>query len=142
MTTPVQVIAAARGYLGVPWVHQGRSRRGVDCAGLVVMVARELGLTSFDVIGYARRPDGESLRAAIVEAGCVESDVQLGALLLMRFKREPQHVALVADHPAGGFSIVHALSTSRAVVEHRLDDAWRRRIVSAWELPGVTYRES
>ena len=140
MRAPQEVVAAARGYLGVPWVHQGRSMRGVDCAGLAVMVARALSLTDFDVIGYGRRPNGDALRQAIEDAGCVESEPQVGALLLMRFRREPQHVAIAADHPAGGLSIVHALSTSRAVVEHRMDDAWRRRIVSAWELPGVNYR--
>lgn len=139
MATPAQVIAAARAWVGVPWVHQGRSRRGVDCAGLVVMVARELGLSTFDVAGYGRRPQPDTLLDALLDAGCAQRDMQPGMLLLMRFRREPQHFALLADHPHGGLSIVHGLSTSGAVVEHRLDDAWARRIVSAWALPGVTY---
>ena len=48
------VVAQARAWLGTPWRHQGRSPRGVDCAGLVVLVARALGLADHDVAGYSR----------------------------------------------------------------------------------------
>ena len=46
MTTQAGVVtetfvAAARGYVGVPWRHLGRSRTGVDCIGLVLLAARE-----------------------------------------------------------------------------------------------------
>ncbi len=37
-------VAAARSWIGVPWAHQGRSRAGVDCIGLVVMAARDCWL--------------------------------------------------------------------------------------------------
>ena len=40
---PSAIVAAARTWLGVPWRHQGRTRQGVDCAGLVVLVGRGLG---------------------------------------------------------------------------------------------------
>jgi len=39
----LKVCAAARSYLGVPWVGQGRSRQGVDCSGLVIMAFRDAG---------------------------------------------------------------------------------------------------
>jgi cell wall-associated NlpC family hydrolase len=45
---PNAIIAAARSWLGVPWRHQGRTRQGVDCAGLVVLVGRGLGLDDYD----------------------------------------------------------------------------------------------
>jgi cell wall-associated NlpC family hydrolase len=35
------IVSAARSWLGVPWRHQGRTRQGVDCAGLVVLVGRK-----------------------------------------------------------------------------------------------------
>lgn len=141
MTTASAVIAAARSYLGVPWVHQGRSRQGLDCAGLAVRVARDLQLSDFDVFGYGRLPDGASLQRALEEARCTPYRLEPGALVLMRFRREPQHLAIVGDYLHGGLSLIHGLSTAAAVVEHRLDDAWRKRIVSAWAIPGVSYGE-
>ena len=54
------VVAQARTWLGTPWRHQGRSPRGVDCAGLVVLVARALGLADHDVAGYGRHSSGHS----------------------------------------------------------------------------------
>jgi cell wall-associated NlpC family hydrolase len=143
MTQPADIVAAdivatARRYLGVPWQHQGRSRLGLDCAGLAVLVARELHLSTFDIQGYGRRPQGDSLRRALQDAGCTPQPITLGALLLMRFGREPQHLAIVGDYPHGGLSLIHGLATSKAVVEHRLDDAWQRRIVSVWRFPGLS----
>ena len=49
---PDAIIAAARAWLGVPWRHQGRTRQGVDCAGLVVLVGREFGLAAYDTFAF------------------------------------------------------------------------------------------
>ena len=54
-----RLVAQARSYLGVPWRHQGRTRAGIDCAGLVVLVARDLGLTDYDSTAYGRRAQGQ-----------------------------------------------------------------------------------
>ena len=53
------IVAEARTWLGVPWRHQGRSRAGVDCAGLVVLVARALELADHDSTAYGRRAQGQ-----------------------------------------------------------------------------------
>lgn len=139
--TPRQVVETARSYMGVRWLHQGRTRRGLDCAGLVVVVAHELGLTSFDTASYGRMPEGGRLRALLREH-CHELPglaPRLGLLALMKFAAEPQHLAIVGDYPLGGFSLVHALTHSRRVVEHRFDAMWSGRLVSLYELPGVAY---
>lgn len=136
---PVHALtASARQWLDVPWVHQGRSRAGVDCAGLLVMLARKHHLTGFDVEGYARQPDG-TLEAAIASAGCTPGLLRVGALVCMRFNRLPQHVALITPYVHGGLAVLHALSTRGKVVEHRLDERWQRHICSTWALPGVNY---
>jgi cell wall-associated NlpC family hydrolase len=143
VTTPAEVIAHARTMLDVPFAHQGRGRTGVDCGGLAALTAKALGLSSFDVAGYARSPSGDSLVQAIIAAGCTPMPMQVGALALLRWdKRYPQHVALVTAYPAGGFALLHAYSVVGKVTEHRIDDKWMRRIVSTWALPGVTYGEA
>jgi cell wall-associated NlpC family hydrolase len=57
MAIRADIVAAARGWIGVPWRHQGRSRAGVDCVGLIVVVCRELGLSDYDSTVYGRDPD-------------------------------------------------------------------------------------
>lgn len=39
----LKICAAARTYAGVPWVGQGRSHQGIDCAGLIIMAYRDAG---------------------------------------------------------------------------------------------------
>jgi cell wall-associated NlpC family hydrolase len=39
------IVDTARGWLGVPYRHQGRRKdKGVDCVGLIIGVGAELGL--------------------------------------------------------------------------------------------------
>jgi len=141
MISPDEVVTVARSYMGVPWHHQGRNRAGMDCAGLIVCVAHDLSLSEFDTRDYGRLPSGDQMRSVLREH-CVElpaTALAPGLVALMRFETDPQHLAIVAPYLYGGFSIVHALVQSRRVVEHRLDDLWRSRIVALYQLPGVEY---
>jgi cell wall-associated NlpC family hydrolase len=143
VTARTQVVAAARGWLGTPWRHQGRSRHGVDCGGLLVQVARELGLADVDVTAYPMEADGASLRA-LCEAHMARiplAEAAPGDAVLIRF-RPPgpeSHLALVTDYPGGRLALLHALNRGAdgRVVEHRLDAHWRSLIVAAYRLPGV-----
>jgi cell wall-associated NlpC family hydrolase len=139
MTTPAEFVAQARTMLGVPFRHQGRGATGVDCVGVPVLAAKALRLGDFDVRAYLRTPHDGSLQSALTAAGCVPCELMPGAIALMRWDhRWPQHVAVVTDHQHG-LGLLHAYSTVGRVVEHRIDAAWRRRIVSVWSVPGVAY---
>ena len=140
MTTPADVVAAARSWLGVPWLHQGRTRAGIDCAGLLICIARELGLVApaFDVNGYGLQPDGTMAQACT--AHLRPGPLAPGSLLLLQFAgAEPQHLAVIVPYRhAGALAIVHALRPRGAVVEHRIDDIWRRRVAGVFAFPGVS----
>ena len=141
--TRAQVVAEARSWIGTPFQHQARVKGvGVDCAGVVICVARTLGLVSphFDVQGYARQPDGHSLlchcdqtmRAVPREA------MQPGDVVVVSFDRDPGHVGIVGDYTHGGLSIIHALGISaRKVVETRLLFTPGMRFAACYQLPGV-----
>jgi len=56
-----QIIPTAQKYKGCKWVHQGRRPDAMDCAGLIVIVGKELGFLGddyIDYVNYSRRPDG------------------------------------------------------------------------------------
>ncbi len=39
-------------YLGVPYLHLGRSLQGLDCYGLIIMVYKEIGYNLIDLDNY------------------------------------------------------------------------------------------
>lgn len=126
------VITAARAYLGVPFRHQGRTPPlALDCAGLFVLVCHDLGLPVEDEQGYGRNPYKGLLEQCIARqpflARVPREDMQAGDILLMRFAGDPQHIAIHA-----GDTMIHAYEHSGRVVEHRLADVWRARVVSVY----------
>ena len=106
--TPDDIVSAARGLIGTPFVHQGRiPGRALDCAGLVVAVAQAVGVEYIDQTGYSCSPSGGLLEAALDgQPGIMRiepSDREPGDVLLMRFAGDPQHLAILA-----GATIIHA----------------------------------
>jgi cell wall-associated NlpC family hydrolase len=122
------LITAARAYLGVPFAHQGRSRHGLDCIGLLVLAARDAGARIEDRADYPRDPNG-LLPVELARQFDAVEDRQPGDLLLMRFAGEPQHLALCA-----GDTVIHSYASIRRVVEHRIDAKWARRIVQTYRI--------
>lgn len=133
MIHPEQVVDAARAWLGTPFHHQGRAIEvGVDCAGVVVGVARALGIEVEDVAGYGREPHRRLLEQQLERQLLRVPAPKMGDVLLMRFAADPQHVAICA-----GETIIHAYSSVGRCVEHRYADVWRRRTVAVYRFPGV-----
>lgn len=129
---PVNISSHARDLLGVPFKHQGRNPAvGIDCAGLVSIALTRAGVPHTDVKGYARNPDGVTLKKHLAEqpnmreigfpvAGCV---------ILFRIKHDPQHVGIW-----DGKELIHAYSTAGCVTTNPLDDWWLDRIVACYEV--------
>ncbi|MCC3862539.1 C40 family peptidase [Emcibacteraceae bacterium Y4] len=132
------IILAARSWLGRPWRHQGRSSTGVDCAGLVVLVARSLGLADHDVSGYRRTPHAGRFVAAFREA--MEeiriADLKTGDVILFADGISPCHVAFYVageDQPW----IIHAHALRRKVVEEIYTADWQKIAIHAFRCYGV-----
>jgi cell wall-associated NlpC family hydrolase len=147
------IVRVARTWIGTRYHHQGRlkadpprHRGGVDCLGLLAGVAQELdlrdgkgvALATFDRTDYAHCVAGEPLRETLrgllreKKAG----ELAPGDVVLFALDRAPQHLAIASRAASGeaGWHMVHAYATARGVVEHRLDDAWRARIVALFTL--------
>lgn len=136
------VVAEARSWISTPWVHQQRTKGvAVDCAGLVIGVARALGLVDpdFDINGYTRAPDGTLLRrCAEVMQPVQQHAMQPGDVLVIATDSEPAHMGILGNYRHGGLSLIHAAQGGKnRVVEHRLMFASNLRFVAAYALPGV-----
>lgn len=128
-------IAAARSLVGVPFKHCGRTRAGIDCIGLVRFALLAVGHEVADDRKYGRHPEPEGLRLqATLRAHFGEpvSGFQPGDVVLMRWAKLPNHVAVVGDYPYGGLSLIHAVAQERRVVEHRLAGVWPGRILEGY----------
>lgn len=128
----------AREYLGTPFRHRGRTETGLDCLGLLVIVAQRQGLTVFDKKVYGREPWKDGLREGLVE-NCgppIDEDLAPDQILLMQLHADegPAHVALVAPHEYG-IGMIHTWAAAGKVVEHRMDDRLKKMIVEVFRWP-------
>ena len=138
MIAAAEFIRSARTWVGVPFRHQGRSREGVDCIGLIMMVGVENGCWTLeqDVNDYGSMPNEDTL-PRVVATKCEEIPAPIaGCMVLMRLVRNTQHAGIFT-----GNSIIHAWEGvgMKRVVEAPWRHPWPPRFVSAWKLPGVIY---
>jgi cell wall-associated NlpC family hydrolase len=115
--TRTQIVKTAQSLVGTPWKHQGRSRRGVDCVGLIYLIAKELDILPdrLDIPAYRREPDG-SVRGYFDAHMHLRSpdDLKPGMVLLHSFNGSPFHASVVINAKAG--AIIHGTAARRAVV--------------------------
>lgn len=136
--TADDILAAARQCLGTPFRHQGRLLGfGLDCAGVAVHVARQIGAGHLDVSGYGRIPANGELEQSLDAQPCLErvsriDDRRPGDVLLMRFAGEPQHIAITAEA-----TIIHAYESVGQCCEHRLSSVWAARIARVYRFRGI-----
>lgn len=139
MASRQAVVESARDWLKTPWRHQMSAKgTGCDCIGLVVGVARELGLDSEKLPPYKRDADGETLTRLLDERldRIASSEAMAGDIAVMRFDKYPTHLAIIGEHPFG-LSVIHASVLDRKVVEHRIDAKWRGRIIGYYRFRGL-----
>ncbi len=127
------VVTAARGFIGVRYGHQGRGEK-LDCAGLVIQVAKIARGSSFDFTNYHRHARDESMLALCAEHLQKVATPEPGDVLVFRFGHQ-RHMGIAGDYHLGGLSLIHAYLPCRQVVEVRLDETWRSRLMAAYRFP-------
>lgn len=144
MSAPI--VHAARQYLGVRFRHRGRSRVGLDCAGLVWRAYHDCGVDLPDFRLYGPEPHRDGLTrhvtAALGEpvlcAPVRESGLLDGDVVILRFRTEPHHLGIVAAVDYAGtpaFNLIHADGEAERVLEHRLTPDMVARITHVYRRP-------
>jgi cell wall-associated NlpC family hydrolase len=131
-----QLVASSRKYLGVKFRHMGRGPNVLDCAGLILRAYADIGVKLPDLKHYGREPHKDGLRGAVVRAlgDNLNRPPIVGDVLLMAFDRDPHHLGIVGDYMYGGLSLIHAYGDVGKVVEHRLDYAWRKKVLEVYRM--------
>lgn len=126
-------IAEVNRLVGTPYRHQGRSRCGVDCIGLIIVAAQAAGWTGTPpAADYSRQPSGRTFLAGL-ESHLVRvpmAEAVPGDVLFIRFRlhaglsrvvSQPHHVAVLTAPSV----VVHAASDVGRVVAQRMGSHWR-----------------
>jgi NlpC/P60 family putative phage cell wall peptidase len=141
-----EIVAEAREWIGTPYLHLQREKgRFADCVGLVIGVARRFGLGDYRKRDYRETPDPDHMNENLLHnLDPIEPrSVQPGDILWFALnhpalrKPIPRHLAILANHPEGGLSIIHAYAEAGRVVEHRYSAKWRRRLYGAFRYRGI-----
>jgi NlpC/P60 family putative phage cell wall peptidase len=137
------VVAAARSWIGTPYVHQASVRGcGADCLGLVRGVWREIlhrepeAVPAYTMDWSEPQGDEQLLHACrrIMQAKSLDDDA-LGDVLLFRMRdgSVAKHLGLQSRIGANA-RFVHAYS-GHGVIETSLTAPWYRRIVGRFAFP-------
>jgi len=137
--TRARLVEIARSYIGVKWRHQGRTRVGIDCLGLVLVPAFELGLCEYpDNYNYPRQSTSRELieisrqwaQEIRLGPGGLE-DLPDGDVIVLRDKVFPQHVGMMTTLN-GHRSLLHSSLAHRRVVEEYITDDHRQRALTSF----------
>lgn len=138
MPTRQDLIDAARKYKAVPWRHQGRTMRGIDCAGLIVLSLRDVGIDVPDRTDYQRRTSGVAFIAHFKKHGIQKpvADMQPGDVAVFREPAYPCHSAILT-WKNGLMHMIHSHARRRKVVEELYAHEWKDRIIAVFAVPGL-----
>lgn len=130
--TGEEYATAARSWVNVPFRHWGRNRHGVDCVGLVLCVAYDLGLSSYTPRPYSRNIDPAAMRAELEVCLDPVEEKQPGDVLFMRVYGVPQHLGIYT-----GETLIHAFETVGKVCEVQWSPYWFDKVESVWRWKGL-----
>ena len=139
MATRDDIVTAVRKWIGVPFAHQGRADRAIDCAGLVERIAIELKLVPDDYVmncDYSREPDEQmKMYLDTVLDKKSKNKREPGTILFFGYteRRTGQHLGIMTYDNI----FVHAYSLRGKVIESRLDDRWKKRLIAAYDFRGL-----
>lgn len=147
MISRAALIAEAREWLKpkTRFQHQQSMKNVVsDCLGFGSAVAAKMGVPNAvqwredeRFKNYAATPDPKKLVEACDEyMDAVPLHLaRIADVLVIRFKKQPMHFAFVTA--LDPMSMIHCFELRGGVVEHGIDETWRRRIFRVYRLRGL-----
>lgn len=132
----LDVCREAESWVGTPFRHQGRMKGvGVDCAGLVIEVAKVFWPCVRDYRAYTRQPCPvlflRLLDEALIQLPAVGAALPADVLVFAFDGATPRHLGILLPDSR----IVHAYERAGRCVAHRMADVWRARCVRAYRFP-------
>jgi hypothetical protein len=134
-----KIVAQARTWEGVKYRNKGRDRvHGVDCIGLIIKVAHELGVSDFDTVEYPDRPIPRDLVTGMRGhlAPIPLDALGNGDVALFRGPQVPCHTGIVEVDEAGQKWVIHSFAPARKVLRSRLEGDLYDQLALAFRYTG------
>jgi len=126
------------GAAGIPYVHQGHSRSGADCVGLLLLTLAELGLdySEFDVPDRSYNPPARALVRQLTNAvgPQVHSWDNCRVVVFRSWAAGPQQLALCGRDSKGVEWLLHAHRDSGRVEFLKWNAKAGPQIYGFWEV--------
>ena len=144
-------IDEARKYVGVKFAHQGRNPKiGIDCGGLILIVARSLNLSELEYLGYADFPDNGKFEQLLTEHADYlnyeskyphrfgGTEFQPGDLLSFDYLNGEgtRHIAVVTNWDGKRYWVIDA-QPQFGISEHPLAHPFSAAAIKAWSVRGL-----
>jgi len=123
-------------YLGIPYEHQGRTMKGLDCYGLAILVYKDLGYDLFDIGSYDKNWAFKGRNHMLMNYHRQWEKMKgpkatFDAILFVSGKGVTNHGGLVLDD----VNFIHCCK--QGVCVSRINDAvWKNRIEGYYHLRG------
>ena len=133
-----KVVEVALGYLGVPWLHRGRTKElGVDCTGLIFCSFNESGAEVVDNLDYKLVDEFKKLIKVLNQNCDRVEDLLLADILMFRGPDMFNHIGLYL----GDNRFIHSYSNRvyMQVCIHSLDGYWRMRLRGIYRFRGIIH---
>lgn len=141
MSKRQEVVEAAMSFIGAKWEHQGRRPDAMDCAGLVVLTGKKVGLLDssyVDMTRYRRQPDGISFKKQFDKYAdrTVWTKAQEGDILIFGKGVYNFHCGILFFKHGQPY-MVHGYSESGLIMEQPLNDLWLSRLTLVYKYRGI-----
>lgn len=143
-------IRAARSFVGTRFAHQGRTRDGMDCGGLILVTANRLNVSDLEFLGYASFPSNGKFEQLLLEntdyLGIESryphrfdgSEFLPGDLLSYDYNNGEgtRHIALITKFDGLRYWVVDAIP-EYGVTEHPFAAPFSKATVKGWRVRGL-----
>lgn len=130
---------AAIEYLDTPFHHQGRTKWGIDCVGLIVCSARDCGIEVEDFTAYRKFAHDNTLEEKLLEYCYQIDELEDGCIVQYKWKQIGDYTTKHLAIYLGEGLIIHADGSKHVskVCKARLNFDNAARIAGYWKLRGV-----
>ena len=130
MATRNDIVKEAKQWIDTVWRHQGRNARGIDCAGLIVVVGHKNEVMNYDCKDYPRNTCRDHFISHFDKFADKKplKDRQHGDIILFRDGIYACHCGILDVNERGEEFIVHSYHVRRKCVREKITDLFTSKI--------------